>query len=197
MNKAWILSLLVCSSATWAFSQQDLIQTLQKPESVQGEFIQQRFLKNLQKPIMTSGEFVLRKNAGLLWQMKKPFASEVRVRQDGIMQWNGSEWVANAKVGQSQQISLFLGLLSGDVAALQSQFDFTLSGNAETWQLTLTPTSLLMKQIFSQIELKGDNMVKSIELHEKQGDRTLIQLQNSRQNQPLAAFAQMALELQK
>ncbi|QIM62086.1 hypothetical protein A1D29_01480 [Pasteurellaceae bacterium Orientalotternb1] len=195
MKKGLILLLLACSSASWAFSQQDLIQTLQQPESVQGEFIQQRFLKNLPKPITTSGTFVLRKNAGLLWQMKTPFASDVRVRQDGIMQWNGSQWVENAKVGQSQQISLFLGLLSGDVTALQSQFDLTLSGKAESWQLTLTPTSLLMKQIFNQIELKGDNVVKSIELHEKQGDRTLIQLQNSRQNQPLAAFAQAALAL--
>lgn len=188
------LLLLCLSSGSFAFSQNELVAQLQKPENVQGDFIQQRFLRSLPKPITSSGQFVLRKNHGLLWQMQKPFASDMRVKKEGIMQWNGSQWVANEKMGQSQQIQLFLGLLSGDVNSLQSQFDLNLSGSAENWQLQLEPKSLLMKQIFTQIEIRGDHTVKSIELREKQGDRTLIQLQNNRQNQPLAAFAQAALE---
>ena len=125
--------------------------------------------------------------------MQQPFAVDLRVKKDGIMQWNGSQWVANNKLGQSEQINLFLGLLSGDISALSAQFDLQLSGSPQQWRLTLTPSSLLMKQIFNHIIIKGDGLVREIELDEKQGDRTLILFSQVQTNQPLSAFAQSAL----
>ncbi|TCT16598.1 outer membrane lipoprotein carrier protein LolA [Bibersteinia trehalosi] len=177
-----------------AFSQQDLVLQLQKPSNLQGQFSQQRFLNGLTKPMTTQGDFVLLKNQGLLWQMKKPFENQLRVKADGISQWNGSEWVSSQQLGQSEQIKLFLGLLSGDVAALSSQFDLQLNGTEKAWQLSLVPNSLLMKQIFDNIEIRGDLVVKSIEIREKQGDRTLIRFEQIQQDQPLSAFAQSALQ---
>ncbi|MGQ8820872.1 LolA family protein [Bibersteinia trehalosi] len=177
-----------------AFSQQDLVLQLQKPSNLQGQFSQQRFLNGLTKPMTTQGDFVLLKNQGLLWQMKKPFENQLRVKADGISQWNGSQWVSSQQLGQSEQIKLFLGLLSGDVAALSTQFDLQLNGTEEAWQLSLVPNSLLMKQIFDNIEIRGDLVVKSIEIREKQGDRTLIRFEQIQQDQPLSAFAQSALQ---
>lgn len=177
-----------------AFSQQDLVLQLQKPSNLQGRFSQQRFLNGLTKPMTTQGDFVLLKNQGLLWQMKKPFENQLRVKADGISQWNGSEWVSSQQLGQSEQIKLFLGLLSGDVAALSSQFDLQLNGTEKAWQLSLVPNSLLMKQIFDNIEIRGDLVVKSIEIREKQGERTLIRFEQIQQDQPLSAFAQSALQ---
>ncbi|OOF71349.1 LolA family protein [Rodentibacter caecimuris] len=194
MFRVFILFIGLCFSLfSFAFSQQDLVTQLQQPQNVQGEFIQQRFLKSLIKPIQTNGQFTLVKHQGLLWQMKEPFSADLRVQKNGISQWNSNHWVTTDKLGQSQQISLFLGLLSGDMSALESQFNLMLSGNSKDWQLTLTPDSLLMKQIFEQIQIRGDAVVKSIELREKQGDRTLILLQNILLNQPLTPFAQSAL----
>ncbi|OOH90633.1 hypothetical protein BMT54_04150 [Pasteurellaceae bacterium 15-036681] len=191
--KKLLLLLGLFSPLAFGFSQQELVNQLQKPESLQGQFTQQRFLKSLTKPIVATGEFALAKNQGLLWQMQKPFANNLRVKKEGISQWNGSQWVSNDKLGQSQQISLFLGLLSGDVSALSSQFNLNLTGSAKDWKLTLTPSSLLMKQIFNSIHIQGADVVKSIELNETQGDRTLIELQNTQINQPLATFVQEAL----
>ena len=177
-----------------AFSQQDLVLQLQKPSNLQGQFSQQRFLNGLTKPMTTQGDFVLLKNQGLLWQMKKPFENQLRVKADGISQWNGSQWVSSQQLGQSEQIKLFLGLLSGDVAALSTQFDLQLNGTEKAWQLSLVPNSLLMKQIFDNIEIRGDLVVKSIEIREKQGDRTLIRFEQIQQDQPLSVFAQSALQ---
>ncbi len=194
MKKVLLVSLLMLfSGLSSAFSQQDLIALLQKSQNVQGGFTQQRFLKSLSKPIVSRGKFVLLANKGLLWQMQQPFAVDLRVKKDGIMQWNGSQWVANNKLGQSEQINLFLGLLSGDISALSAQFDLQLSGSPQQWRLTLTPSSLLMKQIFNHIIIKGDVLVREIELDEKQGDRTLILFSQVQTNQPLSAFAQSAL----
>ena len=102
--------------------------------------------------------------------------------------------MANGETGQSDQIRLFLGLLSGDISALSEQFDIAVSGVKTQWQLTLTPKTLLMKQIFTQIQLKGNALVQEIELSETQGDRTQIQFSGLKTDQALAEFVQQALE---
>lgn len=196
MKRILAIFLMLFSSMAMAFSENELMKTLQQPQNVQGDFTQSRFLKSLTKPIVTSGQFSLVKSKGLLWQMKKPFDTSLRVTSAGIEQWNGSAWNSNQKFGQSDQIRLFLGLLSGDISALSAQFDASLSGSEKQWQLTLTPKTLIMKQIFTQIQLRGDALVKEIELNEKQGDRTLIQFSQLQTNQALSAFAKQALENQ-
>lgn len=189
----WLaLSFGLLSPAVFAFSQQALIAQLQQPQNTQGEFIQQRFLNALNKPIQTTGKFTQAKAQGLLWQTEKPFANQLRVRATGISQWNGERWVQNTKLGQAEQIGLFLGLLSGDSEKLAQQFELHLQGSAQQWQLTLTPNTLLMRQIFDTIEIRGEKVVKQIELREKQGDRTLIEFRQVQIDQPLNAAAQAA-----
>lgn len=188
-----ILGLLL-SSVSFAFSEADLVKQLQQPQSVQGNFIQHRYLKALKKPIEMQGQFTLLAQKGLLWQLEKPFNNNLRVTPNGIQQWNGTQWVNSGNVGQNEQIGLFLGLLSGNIDGLKSQFDFALSGNANQWQLTLTPNSLLMQQIFTTIEISGDQTVKKLTLNEKQGDRTQIEFKQIQLNQPLSQFARSALE---
>lgn len=194
MNKILFLVGLFISFGANAFSEQDLINQLQKPQNVQGDFVQMRHLKALSRPITTSGKFTLVAHKGLVWQMEKPFATQLRVTPNGIMQWNGTQWVNNGKLGQAEQIQLFLGLLSGDVDGLKTQFKLNLSGTAKQWTLQLTPDSLLMKQIFTQIVIAGDESVRMITLDETQGDQTEIQFQHNQINQPLTDFVRQTLE---
>ncbi|OOF65646.1 outer membrane lipoprotein carrier protein LolA [Rodentibacter sp. Ppn85] len=194
MKKIIFLLSLLISAWSYGFSEQNLIAQLQKPQSVQGDFVQERHLKALNRPITTEGKFALVANKGLLWQMEKPFPVQLRVTEKGIMQWNGKQWIDNGKVGQAAQIRLFLGLLSGDVSGLKKQFKPVLSGTPEQWKLTLTPDSLLMKQIFNQITIQGDEVVKMIQLDETQGDKTDITFKNNRINRPLTDFVSQALE---
>lgn len=184
---------LFFSTLSFAFSEQELVQQLQQPQSIQGHFTQQRFLKALAKPITMQGKFALVAQKGLLWQLETPFANSLRVKPNGISQWNGSQWVNNSNMAQTEQIGLFLGLLSGNIDGLKSQFNLHLQGDKKQWHLTLTPNTLLMQQIFTSIEIKGDDVVKFLELNEKQGDRSVIEFQQIKQNQPLSDFAQQAL----
>ena len=189
-------ALTLASPLLWAFSTAELAQNLQKPANVQGAFTQQRYLKSLAKPMTTNGQFVLIPKRGLLWHMQKPFENRLRVRADGIMQWNGKSWVAanQSKMnGQSQQIRLFLDLLGGNTQGLEKQFDLQLSGSQQKWTLRLNPKTALMKQIFNHIEISGDNVVRRIELNEKQGDRTVMQFNQVQTGKELDAFAKQAL----
>ncbi|TDQ57675.1 outer membrane lipoprotein carrier protein LolA [Mesocricetibacter intestinalis] len=195
MKKIFLLAaFLLFSPGLWAFSQAELIKTLQRPQNTQGIFMQQRFLASLSKPISVTGRFVLVKNKGLLWRMEKPFNADQRIRADGISQWNGTEWINAGQSSQNRQIALFLGLLEGNVSALENQFDLFLSGEPQNWTLVLKPSGLLMQQIFERIEIQGDDSVKRIELREKQGDVTLISFSEIKTDQPLDQFARAALE---
>lgn len=194
MKTFLLLLLMSISTITQAFSQSELVTILQQPQNIQGNFVQQRYLKSLAKPISTSGQFTLMKTKGLLWQMQKPFATNLKVTAEGIKQWNGSAWVGEKQLGQARQIALFLGLLSGDISALSEQFEPQLIGDKTQWTLQLIPKSLIMKQIFTQIQLHGDTLVKEIELSETQGDRTIIQFSHLTINQPLTGFVQQSLE---
>lgn len=194
MKKIILLFVLLLSAEAYCFSEQDLIRQLQTPQNVQGEFVQERHLKALNRPIITEGKFTLVAKKGLIWQMEKPFASQLRVGKKGIMQWNGKQWVNNGKLGQAEQIQLFLGLLSGDINGLKKQFKLTLSGTAKQWEVLLVPDSLLMKQIFNQITIQGNEVVQMIRLNETQGDKTNIIFKNNRINQPLTDFVHQALE---
>lgn len=189
------LFLTLASPALWAFSTAELAQTLQKPSNVQGAFTQQRYLKSLTKPMTTGGRFTLVPKKGLLWQMQKPFETTLRVRADGIMQWNGTTWTnPNAgKIGPSRQIKLFLDLLGGDTQGLEKQFELSLDGTEKQWTLHLTPKTAVTRQIFNRIDISGDSVVRKIELDEKQGDKTVMQFREVQTGKPLDDFAKKAL----
>jgi outer membrane lipoprotein-sorting protein len=191
------MALILFSPFIQAFDTAELAQMLQQPQNVQGAFAQQRYLKSLNQPMNTGGRFVLLPKKGLLWQMQKPFDNRLRVRADGIMQWNGKAWVSaggGSRSGQAQQIKLFLDLLGGNTAGLEKQFDLQLSGNAKKWTLRLNPKTALMKQIFTRIDISGDAVVRKIELNETQGERTVMTFSGVTVNQPLDAFARSALQ---
>ena len=184
---------LLISFSSFALTQNELVRILQQPNSLQGNFEQQRFLQGMDTPFKLEGHFTLVKNKGLLWNMESPFKNAIRINQEGIKQWVNNHWQGENNIGQSSQVKLFLGILSGDLQSLSSQFTMQLQGDINNWQLTLTPNSLLMKQIFNKISLKGNNVVHQIQLNETQGDRTIIQLSHIQINSPLNAFAQKAL----
>ena len=195
--KKFLLSLLISLAAlpALAFSTAELTAQLQAPQSVQGGFTQQRFLRSMDKPVQTSGRFALRPGRGLFWHLQKPFDMKLRVRRDGISRQDAQgQWRANgSQTAQAAQVKLFMAVLGGDTAELQRHFDLALSGNAQQWQLTLTPKTAVMRQVFNKIVINGGQLVQKVELDEKQGDRTVMQFNQLQTNQPLSPSAQQAL----
>ena len=90
------------------------------------------------------------------------------------------------KSAGAEQNRLFLAVLQGDSSGLQRDFDVQLSGDAQAWQLTLVPRSMLLKQVFNQININGGALVQRIELLETQGDSTLLKMIDSSSDKPLS-----------
>ncbi len=197
MNKLLAaLTTLCLAAAAHAFDSRELTAQLQAPKTVQGRFTQQKHLRTLAKPVTTSGRFALRPGHGLFWHLQKPFELRLRVRRDGISRQDASgAWKSNGSQStQAAQVKLFMAVLGGDTAELQRHFTLKLSGSAGSWQLLLLPKTVVMKQVFENITISGDKLVRRIELKEKQGDRTVMQFEQLQTDQALDAAAKQALE---
>ena len=71
---------------------------------------------------------------------------------------------------------------------LESPFD------AQHWQLQLLPKAVFLQQIFKVIEIHGGALVERIELHETQGDRTVMRMLNSQVDSTLLDDEQHAFQ---
>lgn len=181
------LALLTLSSLANAFDLQQLSEQLAKPDVIHGQFIQEKHLRALPQPLISKGSFVLAKNHGLLWLLKTPLQQDYRISDKGIARRDATGWqlLPNKSAG-AEQNRLFLAVLQGDSSGLQRDFELALSGDAQKWQLTLTPRSVLLKQVFNQINISGGTLVNTIELLETQGDSTVLRMQDSTAGQPLS-----------
>jgi len=185
-------ALLAFSPMAHAFDLQQLSEQLAKPHVIHGDFIQEKHLRALPKPLTSTGTFVLAKDHGLLWQLKTPLQQDYRITALGIARRNASAWqMLPGKSAGAEQNRLFLAVLQGDSSGLQRDFDLQLQGESAHWTLTLTPRSLLLKQVFKQINIDAGALVQRIELQETQGDSTLLKMQNSVSNQPLSDAEQL------
>ncbi|WP_423204747.1 outer membrane lipoprotein carrier protein LolA [Pseudomonas kribbensis] len=181
------LALLTLSSLANAFDLQQLSDQLAKPDVIHGQFIQEKHLRALPQPLISKGNFVLAKNYGLLWLLKTPLQQDYRINAKGIARRDVSGWqLLPGKSAGAEQNRLFLAVLQGDSSGLQRDFELTLSGDAQQWHLTLTPRSVLLKQVFNQINITGGTLVNTIELLETQGDSTVLRMQDSTAGQPLS-----------
>ena len=181
------LLLTALSSQAEQLTLDQLSQQLSQHPVVRGPFIQEKHLRALPQPLTSSGTFVLAADAGLLWKLEKPLKQDYRIDANGIAKRTADGWqMQPGRDVAAQQSKLFLDVLKGNHSGLARNFDLQLSGDAKAWTLALTPTSLLLKQVFSRIDISGGELVERIELHETQGDRTLMRMQDSTDTSPLS-----------
>ncbi len=175
-----LLAWLLAAPLAQAFDLDQLGARLAEQPVVRGQFIQEKHLRALPQPLTSRGQFVLGAERGLLWQLRSPLKQDYRIDHNGIARRTPAGW--QQQPGQdaaSQQSRLFLAVLTGDHQGLARDFDLQLSGSQEAWRLTLAPKSLLLKQIFSHIQIEGGALVERIELLETQGDRSVLRLTRS------------------
>jgi len=177
----WLLS-----QNALAFDLDQLSSQLAKPAVVRGPLIQEKHLRALPQPLTSRGQFVLSRDLGLLWQLQSPLQQAYRIDAQGIAKRTPGGWQQQS--GQdvaAQQSRLFLAVLKGNHSGLARDFALQLSGTPEAWQLRLVPNSVLLKQIFSHIQIDGGTLVQRIELHETQGDRSVLRLPESQASDAL------------
>lgn len=188
LRLVFLIAAMSLSALAHAFDLEQLSDQLARPSVVHGAFIQEKHLRSLPQPLTSKGNFVLAKDFGLLWLLDTPLKQDYRITSAGIARRNtdGSWQMIPGKTAGAEQNRLFLAVLQGDSSGLQRDFQLQLSGDAQDWQLTLVPRSLMLQQVFKQININGGALVQRIELQETQGDSTLLKMIDSTGSQPLS-----------
>ncbi|HEY9034021.1 MAG TPA: outer membrane lipoprotein carrier protein LolA [Pseudomonadales bacterium] len=147
----------------------DIAARLQQPAVLHGRFVQQKHMAVLAVPLVSQGAFTVVRDHGVIWQTEKPLASRLLINKDGIRGADIGDSRAMAYIG-----NILHAILSGDLSALEQQFEIAASSSENRWQLQLVPRSSLLKKAIMAIELQGDQHIRQLQLQEAGGDRTDI-----------------------
>lgn len=159
-----------------------LTATVRDAQVLRGAYSQIRRLADVPKPLQAEGSFLFARDTGLLWRTVKPFASELVITRDRIVQHEpGGETV---RVSADQQpavrtvAAIFFAVFSLDFEALESMFQLYSRGFGAGWELGLRPKPGVAGPI-EEIFVSGDRHVEQLRLRDARGEVTEIRLRNS------------------
>lgn len=173
------LALVLCllSQTAAAFDTQQLGQTLTQSPYLQARFTQEKSIAAMSRPLKTEGQLMLARDAGVLWQIEKPYTIAYFLSAEQLIEFaDGQKTVQDAaKLPWLKQISTVMNaLLAGDTVRLATLFELRLSGSAAHWQLSLVPKKPELAHVITRIELQGAAQIEAMQLIEASGDKTAI-----------------------
>lgn len=175
-----LLALLI-SPFVSALTLDDLQQRFTEQPVIRAHFDQTRTIKDLPQPLRSQGQMLIARDQGLLWDQTSPFPMQLLLDDKRMVQViNGQppQIITAENNPQMFQFNhLLRALFQADRKVLEQNFRVEFADKGEgRWTLRLTPTTTLLDKIFNTIDLTGQTYLESIQLNDKQGDRTDIAL---------------------
>ncbi|WP_348912285.1 LolA family protein [Escherichia coli] len=175
-----LLALLI-SPFVSALTLDDLQQRFTEQPVIRAHFDQTRTIKDLPQPLRSQGQMLIARDQGLLWDQTSPFPMQLLLDDKRMVQViNGQlpQIITAENNPQMFQFNYLLrALFQADRKVLEQNFRVEFADKGEgRWTLRLTPTTTPLDKIFNTIDLAGQTYLESIQLNDKQGDRTDIAL---------------------
>ncbi len=175
-----LLALLI-SPFVSALTLDDLQQRFTEQPVIRAHFDQTWTIKDLPQPLRSQGQMLIARDQGLLWDQTSPFPMQLLLDDKRMVQViNGQppQIITAENNPQMFQFNhLLRALFQADRKVLEQNFRVEFADKGEgRWTLRLTPTTTPLDKIFNTIDLAGKTYLESIQLNDKQGDRTDIAL---------------------
>ena len=175
-----LLALLI-SPFVSALNLDDLQQRFTEQPVIRAHFDQTRTIKDLPQPLRSQGQMLIARDQGLLGDQTSPFPMQLLLDDKRMVQViNGQppQIITAENNPQMFQFNhLLRALFQADRKVLEQNFRVEFADKGEgRWTLRLTPTTTPLDKIFNTIDLAGQTYLESIQLNDKQGDRTDIAL---------------------
>ena len=171
--KLWPLLVLLVSPFVSALTLDSLQQRFTEQPVVRAHFDQTRTIKDLPQPLRSQGKMLIARDQGLLWDQTSPFPMQLLLDDKRMVQAITAE--NNPQMFQFNH--LLRALFQADRKVLEQNFRVEFADLGEgRWTLRLTPITTPLDKIFATIDLAGKTYLESIQLNDKQGDRTDIAL---------------------
>src|SRR5262245_41028026 len=156
---------------------EDLMQRLAASSGVQARFRETRYVSLLTAPIESEGMLYFAPPDLLARYTTRPGRSSVVVRGSHVV-LRDETGTQDLPVGSSELapalIDHLVGLLRGDLAALQERHTLGFRVEGGSWELRLEPRSRIVRSIIQSIRIQGSgDEIVSMETMETSGDRTV------------------------
>ena len=177
-----IYCLLFTVLAAQGLSEQKIIEKMasaaEKIKTVECNFTQTKQSKMLSKPQMSEGKMFCQQPDKLRWEYTSPRASTLVLEGTEARLLKGNEQEARNKfIGEMAR--MIMNCVAGKNLTDNKTFQVSAKEMPTEYVATLVPQRKDMKRLYTKLVLHYDlkqETVTEIELYEKNGDRTLIEL---------------------
>ena len=184
---------VIAQKVTQGQVKQQISQAAAAIKSMQCDFVQTKQIKMLNDKVVSKGKMYYLQSDKLRWEYISPYkyifilnGSKVQLKND---QRNDVIDVEKNKVFK-EIARIMMSSVVGDCLNDTRSFKTTIADAKTHWLATLVPQRREMKQMFNSIKLYFDKkrlMVTRVELIEKNGDKTIIELKNVKINGQIAS----------
>lgn len=162
-------------------------------KTMQCDFVQTKYIKMLNDKMVSRGKMYYQQSNKLRWEYTSPYTYTFVLNASRVLIRKGRRNdVIN--VNQSKMFKeiahIMMNSVVGKCLTDTRNFKVSISGSSTMYVATLYPRQRQMRQMFQKIILhfnKQKSVVSTVELIEKKGDRTVIQLKNVKINAPINA----------
>lgn len=185
--------------------QQSLSVLTSSPLTV-GNFKQTRSIKKLNREFVSTGSFAIDRDAGILWDTQKPFASVLWVGDNSIVQWDSAR---NAKKTMSAKDTpvfaefskTIQSVFSGKFDELDRNFKIFFEQSGENFSVGLVPKEKAVARVIASILLEGRAELEKVTIVDGEGNPVVYEfsqhLHFANLESVKAPFEELARKFQK
>ena len=172
---------------------QAITQAASAMKTMQCDFTQTKHLKMLNDKMTSKGRMYYQQTNRLRWEYTSPYSYTFILNDDKVLLKNKqrNDVIDVNKNKLFREIArIMMNSVVGTSLTDDKSFKSTIATNGNEWIASLLPQRKDLKQLFQKIILhfnRTNAMVKQVELIERNGDKTVIELNNIRTNEKISA----------
>jgi hypothetical protein len=156
---------------------------------VRGRFVQTKTISRLNRSLVSEGNFIIAEDMGMVWETLSPFPSTLTAGRDYLVQFtpSGTKTRLDARGNEtflrfSDTIS---AVFSGNAQKLLDNFTVYFTESGGRWTMGLVPSEKAIRSFAARIIMSGEAppgeaLIRTVILHEQNGDSVLYTLSGHR-----------------
>ena len=172
---------------------QKVNQTASAMKTMQCDFVQTKHLKMLNNDFVSHGKMYYQQSNKLRWEYTSPYSYTFILNNDQVLLKNKQR---NDLIDVKQNklfkeiVLIMMSSVVGNCLADDKNYKVSIATSGNEWVATLLPQRKDMKQMFQKLVLHFNakkSVVNTVELFDKNGEKTIIELKNIRTNETITS----------
>jgi len=149
---------------------------------VTGRFEQEKKISRTGRSLMSAGNFVIAADMGMVWDTVTPVATTITLGKDYIIQARPGRrrTLISAQGNETflRTAEVLSMIFTGNAQGLLDNFEIFYFSGPNGWELGLYPKDSVIHSFAERIIIKGDTVIRHIQLNEQNGDIVIYSLSN-------------------